>query len=122
MEITCYYNLYVDDALVNEKEKIVAELEKGEVRSDIQIITLAQGEHNQLEFYSTNRLKQKVFSDAVLLVVGIAKEHEVAVRLVQQIVDEIYQETKNPHIRDYLLQKQREDMRKKCGERGTTDA
>jgi len=113
MEITCYHNLYVDDVLANEKEEIVAELKKGEVRSDMQIITLAQGEHNQLEFFSTNRLKQKVFSDAVLFVVGIAKEHEVAVRLVQQIVDEIYQETKNPHIREYLLSKQKANKTEK---------
>ena len=122
MNITCYYDLYADEILVNEKDEIVAELEKGEIRSDLHIITLAQGERNQLEFYSTNRLKQKVFSDACLFVVGIAKEYEGAVRLVQHIIDEIYQETENPYIREYLHKKQSRSMGKSARKGEATNA
>ena len=109
MEITCYYDLYVDEIPANEKEEIVEELERGEINRELHIITLAQGERNQLEIFSLGRLKQQIFSDATFFVVGIAKEYDGVVRLVQHIVDEIYLETTNPYVREYLLKRQREN-------------
>ena len=108
MEITCYYDLYADEIPANEKDEIVIALEKGEIDRELHIITLAQGERNQLEIFSLGRLKQQIFSDATFFVVGIAKEYEGAVRLVQHIVDEIYQETAHPYVREHLLKRQRE--------------
>ena len=122
MEITCYYDLYVEEILANERDDIVSELEKGEIRSNLYMITLAQGERNQLEFFSTNRLKQKVFLDAKIFVVGIAKEYGGTVRLVQHIVDEIYQEVADPHVREHLLRKQSISLKGKNKERRTTNA
>ena len=42
-------------------------------------------------------------------VVGIAKGYEDAVELVEQIVQEVYNETKGADIRSYILKKEQEE-------------
>ena len=70
------------------------------------LITLAQGRQNELEFFSTLLLQQKIFHPEDLFVVGVASGYEEALELIEEITDDVYQKTKDAKIREYITQEQ----------------
>lgn len=66
----------------------------------------AISEKNQLEIYPTLQFKQPAFPEQDLFVVGITKGYEEAVELVEQIVQEVYEQTGGCDIRSYILEKE----------------
>ena len=63
----------------------------------------------QLEICSSLLFLQPSFPDRDLFVVGIAKDHEDALELVEKIVEEVYNETKGTDVRSYILNREQEE-------------
>ena len=103
-----YYALYMDDKLLPKKKQILRKLEKREWQFEKYLIVLTQNERNHLEFYNSVLLTQKGMEQENLFVVGIASGYEEALELVSKITQEVYDETKETDIRNYILKKQQE--------------
>lgn len=102
-----YRNLYLGVGLEKKKEKLIKKLETGKYPLTLYLLVLAQTEENQLEFYSTLMLHQKMVSEKDIFVVGIASGYEDAVYMVEEITRETYEKTGTADIRGYLLEQER---------------
>lgn len=103
-----YKELYVGESLQKKKEKILRKLAGNKLLPNVYVIAFARNAHNQLEFYPSALLLQKVFRADNLFVVGIAKGYDEAVSVIADILNEVYEETGTGNIRDYLVQRQTE--------------
>lgn len=106
MRIKCYCDLYVSGGLKRKKNKIIKKLMERIPQPSVYVLTLAQGEKNQLEFYPALLLKQPWYDDADIFVVGIADGYDAAVDLVEEIVREVQKETGDTDIRGFLAGRQ----------------
>ena len=111
MNLILYYDLYISADLEKKKDKILKKLEQNKFQRQIQLITLSQGEQNHLEFFSSYLLKQKLFQETPLFLVGIAGGYGSAVELIQKITEDTYQETGQTNIRQFLLERQEKHER-----------
>ena len=96
-----YKHLYLTEGLEKKKEKIIRKLEAGKLQPGVHVITLAVS-----EIYPTIQFKQPAFPEQELFVVGITKGYDEAVELVEQIVQEVYDQTGTCDIRSYILEKE----------------
>lgn len=103
-----YRYLYLGESLKKKKEKVIRRIETGKLQWDIYIVTLPEGERNQLEIYACNQFLQPDYPRKELFVVGIVKGYEEAIELVEEITKVVYNETKNADIRSYILKKEQE--------------
>lgn len=103
-----YHDLYVTEELQEKREDIIKKLKKKKCQMNVYVITLTENEANQLEFYDSLSLQQKVFGRHAPFIIGLAKGKSEAFRIVEQITQEVYDNTKGTDIRRYLLQRQRE--------------
>ena len=101
-----YKYLYLAEGLRKKKEKIIRKLDENRLQMNIHIIILAGNEKNQLEIYNSMVLLQPDFPHDDFLVVGIAKDYDNAVEVVEEIVQEVYNETKGADIRSYILERE----------------
>lgn len=106
MRIKCYCDLYVSEGLKRKKNKILKKLMERTLQPTLYILTLAQGEHNHLEFYPALLLQQPWYDDATIFVVGIAEGYDAAVDLVEGIACEVLEETGGTDIRRFLTERQ----------------
>ena len=63
---------------------------------------------NPLEFFSVLLLKQHIFEDAGLFVVGLADGYEGALELTEEIVQDVYQKTNDVRLREFILNNQKQ--------------
>ena len=106
-----YKHLYLTEGLEKKKEKIIY---VGVVSTWVCVTNLfpwflfqkTVSERNQLEIYPTIQFKQPAFPEQELFVVGITKGYDEAVELVEQIVQEVYDQTGTCDIRSYILEKE----------------
>lgn len=108
MQIKIYCDLYVSECWQEKKEKIIKKLRQNRLQPQVYVIALSQGEQNHLEFFSSMLLKQHVFQDAGLFVVGIANGYDEALSITEEITDQVYQETGEADIRRFILERQKE--------------
>lgn len=100
-----YGNLYTDRITVEKKERLIAEIEAGQYRGNTYLITLAANPANQLEIFSVQQLRFPYLRRNCPLIVGLASGRRAALRLTEEIVREVYQNTGDTKIRDYFLSK-----------------
>ena len=101
-----YRNLYVSESLEKKKDKIIQKMKKGKYPLTIYILALIEEGENQLEFYSSALLRQKMVSDEGIFVVGIAAGYDDAVYLVEDIAKEVYERTGSLDIRSYIQEQE----------------
>lgn len=104
-----YKHLYLSEELEKKKDKIIQKIEAGKILPGIFLVTLAPDEKNQLEIHRYILLLQPVFHRENLLVVGISKDYEGALELVEEITREVYNKTKSADIRSYILDREQEE-------------
>ena len=104
-----YRHLYLTEGLKKKKSKIIEKLENNKFQMNIHIVTLSNNKQNNLEIYHSAVLLQPNFPHDDFFVVGIAKDYEDALELVEEIVQEVYNETKGADIRSYILRKEQEE-------------
>lgn len=103
-----YHNLYVSENLVSKKIHILSQIEKERILVNKYLIVLSQNEKNHLEFFDSVMLIQKMMEKESLFVVGIADGYSGALKIVENITQEVYDKTNGTDIRTYILDKQRE--------------
>ena len=84
-----YKHLYVAESLKKKRKKIISK-------------------NNQLEIINPNLFLQKNYPRKDYFVVGIAKGFEEALEILEEIVQNVYNETKGADIRSYILNKEQE--------------
>ena len=67
---------------------------------------------NHLEYYSSLLLKQHIFDNASLFIVGIANGYDGALSLIERIAEEAYEKTGEVNLRKFLLDRQEEFEKK----------
>ena len=102
----CYYKLYLSDDLIDDKDDIIKKITKDEFKFAKFFITLTGNKKNHLEIYNSLLLVQKKLVRGNELVVGVASDYFDALKLVEKISQEVYDETKSLDIRNYILQTQ----------------
>ena len=65
-QIEFYHNLYVSECWQKKKGKIVKRLKENKLQPQVYVITLSQGEQNQLEFFSSVLLKPVSYTHLTL--------------------------------------------------------
>lgn len=108
MQIKFYCDLYVSECWREKKNKIIKKLKENRIQPQVYIVALSQGDQNELEFFSSILLKQHVFDNAEVFVVGIANGYDEALFMVRDITKQIYTETGTADLRKYILERQRE--------------
>ena len=103
-----YCELYWSEKFQNKKKEILSKLEQNKVQLNKYLIVLTENSKNHLEFFDSVLLKQNIFGQRDLFLVGIADGYFGALELVEIITQEVYDKTKGTNIRGYLLEKQRE--------------
>ena len=103
-----YHNLYVNEELLEKKEEILYKLEHDIIQLNKYVIVLSRNGNNQLEFYNSSMLLQKYYKMQEPMIVGIADGFDGALLLIEEITQEVYEETKCADIRTWLTKKQRE--------------
>lgn len=106
MRIKCYTNFYVGKSLEKNKLQHILDLMEGNLKHSIYIVSLSQGIQNHLEFYAASLLRQDIYTDSEIFVVGLAGKYEEAVELTQIILQEVLDKTGGTDIRNYILQQQ----------------
>lgn len=103
-----YYNLYVSECWRGKKEKMINKLKKNRLWPNVYVIALSQGTQNQFEFFSGILLRQKIFREDSLFVVGLADGYDEALTLTGEIISDIYRKTGSTDFRNYVLKHQEE--------------
>ena len=104
MNMEFYRELYVSRSLKKREKRIIEGLKKKRFRKDLYLIVLAQGKQNPLVLL----LKQHIFEDAGLFVVGLADGYEGALELTEEIVQDVYQKTNDVRLREFILNNQKQ--------------
>ena len=108
MRVKCFCNLFVSESLEKKKNQVIKELMEKKIHPSVYIIYLSQGEQNHLEFFSSALLKQHVFDNKTLFVVGIAKGYDDAMYLIEKITQQVLTETGGTDFRHYIVEQQKD--------------
>lgn len=108
MNIRFYCDLYISEGWEKKQLKLMKKLMQNKLQPSVYVITLAQGRQNHLEFFSSVLLKQHVFKNTDLFVVGIANGYDDAVYIIEQITQQVFDATKTADIRGFLEERQKE--------------
>ena len=94
-------NYYVDET-IKDPGRTRARIIVGKYVPGIYVVTLSDNPGNILEILSTAVLTQRGARAICPPIVGIAKGKDGAVQMVQDIIEQVYRETGNLKIREYL--------------------
>jgi len=108
MGMEFYKYLYVQEELEKKKDKIISKLKNNKILLNCHIVALSANPKNQLDIYSSKFLFQPGVSTENMLVVAIVKSHEDAVEYVENLLKDVYNETKRTDMRSYILNKEQE--------------
>ena len=111
MRVKFYCDLYVSQGWQKKKTKIMKLLCRKKLHPSVYLVALAQGEQNQLEIFSSILLRQHVFDNSEVFVVGIANGYDEALYMVRDITEQIYAETGTADLREYILERQKEKVK-----------
>lgn len=108
MRVKFYCDLYVSPEWRKKKEKLMRLVRRRRLRPSMYVVALAQGGQNELEFFSSILLKQHVFDNSEIFVVGIADGYEDALSIVEELTDKVYQMSGTAMLRRFVLERQEE--------------
>ena len=103
-----YKNLYLGEMIAPKARQIVNKIKKKKLTPDVYVIALASNPLNQLDVIATWELLQPGYPKEHVRIVGLAQGKKEALEVVTAIVEEIYQNTGDVKISDYLRNKWRE--------------
>ncbi len=105
-----YPNLYVGKNAKKKQRKIIRKLKTNAGMLNVYLITLAANGRDLFDIISSSYLQQKALRRNLPMIVGIAWGYEEALELVKEMIQEVFQETKDVQVRAYLMQKVKERM------------
>lgn len=101
-----YQNLYVSKNVEKKKKKLMSKIEKNAGLVDVYLITEASNGRDLFDIVSTASLKQGGIYRNIGKIYGMARGYQEAVDLVVQIVEEVYANTGDGNIKEYLNRKE----------------
>ena len=104
-----YKHLYISENLEKKKDKIIRKLNRNKLQLSVHLITLPEGDKNQLEIIDSQILLQPSYPKKDLFVVGIVSGYDEALEYVEKMAQEAYENTNRVDIRNYILKKEQED-------------
>lgn len=107
MRIKCYCNLYTGSSVTKEKNQYLLDIMNGILKHSVYIITLAQEKQNHLEFFASSLLRQKIYEEKEIFIVGIARTYDETVDVVTEIVQDVLKSTGQSNVRSYIETEQR---------------
>lgn len=96
-------NLYLSDSI--EPTKVISikkKLEENPLFSKVVLITLSKNDSDQLDIFEAKLLIQPVFRDTERFVVGITKNKEEAVQIIEKIVRECLESRGDCNLKEFL--------------------
>lgn len=108
MQIEFFCDMYISEDLKSKEDELKKKLLRNKLRAGTYVIALAQGEQNNLDFFSAILFRQHLFEETPFLVVGLADGYDDALYLVEEITKKVCKETGNADIRNYILNRQKE--------------
>lgn len=114
-----YKNLYVGDSLKGKEKQMKSLISHDMVVPFGYVITLPANETNLMDVIEAKELRKKGYPKDSLSIIGLASDKGEALELVRRIIDEVYHETGQLNIRDYLLNRYRNS--KKAGTTGNKE-
>ncbi len=98
-----YQNLYTGKTVEKKKQRLIHEIEQEKYRGNIFLITLASNPKNQLEILSVHQLRFSYIRRTCPMIVGIASGRREALRLLESIVQEVYETTGDVKLREFFV-------------------
>lgn len=96
--------LYLGEGMKGKKtDKIKKMLQKKPLFADVYVLAVAENSADQLEFFDCKQLVQHYYEDYPVYVVGIAKDYNDALKLVEQITQECIKERGDCRLKEYLI-------------------
>ncbi|MBQ9322064.1 MAG: hypothetical protein IJ747_03940 [Lachnospiraceae bacterium] len=97
-------NLYLGDGIQAKKlDKIKEKLINKPLLANVYILALAHNPEDQLEFFDARQMLQHYYRQYPLEVVGIAKDYDDALHLVERITRNCLQERGDCRLKEYLV-------------------
>ena len=97
-----YRKLYIGERAKKDRHRIVGKVKHRRPQKDAYLITLATNEKNLLDIYTANTMLWRYFYKSDILIVGIARGHEEAVELACHIIAQVFRDTGDFNVRDYI--------------------
>ena len=97
-----YKELYISSGALKKNKKIKWNIEHGVGMLDTYLITLPENKENLLEILPSWNLQSKYIKKNCPMIVGLATGYEEALELITIIIMEVYRNTGNFQIKEYL--------------------
>lgn len=107
-----YKDFYAGESIASKKERVKWKILHNAGQLDIYVIALGSTEGNLLDIIPAWELMQKHYPKIDMLVVGVDKGYDNAMELAGKIVIDVFKETGTFKVKEYFLEKQRENLRK----------
>lgn len=108
-----YKEFYAGEGIAGKRKRVKWKILHHAGLVGIYVITLSSNPKNLLDIIPSWELMQKYYPKSGLLVVGVDKGYENAMELAGMIVMDVYEKTGTFQIREYFLEKHRENVRRK---------
>lgn len=110
--MTWYKEYYAGESIAGKKERIKWKILHHAGQIGIYVIAVSSSPGNLLDIIPSWELMHKYYPKSELLIVGVDKGYENAMELAGMIVMDVYQKTGDFRVREYFLEKHREQLRK----------
>ncbi len=101
--LTWNKTLYVGTEASKYEKRIRKRLDRGKSVIGHYLITIAEGQNDELDLISTTLLTQDILRARIPLIVGLAYDRREALDLLVRITDDCVRETGGAQIRKWLL-------------------
>lgn len=99
-----YPDLYYGKKL-KEPDKILHKLKNEENKLDAYVVLLSENPSDQLEIRQMKDLSGKIFRFREPIIVGIGKDYDDCVNIVERIAGECYKKNRNGNLKTYLRER-----------------
>lgn len=93
--IKWYPQLYLDEQAAGKEAKLKSKIEKGKVSINLYCICIATNPDNLFDIINVNELLFHYYMQKQITIIGLAYSRENAVKLVEKIALDIYNQTDN---------------------------
>lgn len=100
--IRWYDKLYMDEKAKEHIVKITDRIERGKPLLGVYCITIASNPNNLFDIYNTNELMFKHYKRMGVDIVGLAYGKESAIQLIEKMVLDVYENSKEFKVREYF--------------------
>ena len=94
--------IYVSDNLKKKKDKIIDSINNRRITSDVYCIAFASQSSNLFDIINANELLFPHYQKTNVEIVGLAKGKDEAIKLVQDMLMEVYDQTGEFDVRGYF--------------------